>query len=141
MADPNIGNIPHRGPMRWLDSASVKPDGWIIGRHVVAADHPFVIKGRLIRAALIELIAQTAAAGSPGFGVGMSDGTSAFGMLIGLRNVEFYGDVGAGETLECRVRVTQRVGDMFRCEGRCFRGAELMCGGIFSFFAAGSRAG
>lgn len=133
MADLAIGNIPHRGPMRWLDSASARPDGWIVGRHVVAADHPFVVNGRLPRTALIELIAQTAAAGGGAFTDATRNGASASGMLIGLRNVEFHGDVAVGDSLEFRVRVTQRVGDMFRCEGRAFCGAQLICGGIFSF--------
>lgn len=134
MAENLAGNIPHGGRMRWLRSACVQPDGWIIGHHPIAADHPFLRNKILPRSALIEIIAQTAAAGSHTITSGQVAGPMISGMLIGLGDIRFYRDVRAGDKLELRVRVTQRMGSMFRCEGQAFGGSGLICEGGFSFF-------
>lgn len=134
MAENLAGNIPHGGQMRWLQFASAQPDGWVIGHHSIAEDHPFLRNKILPRSALIEIIAQTAAAGSHSIASGIVAGPTISGMLIGLSNVRFYQDVRAGDKLELRVRVTHRMGSMFRCVGQAFEGSDLICEGGFSFF-------
>ncbi len=133
MPENLAGNIPHEGPMRWLDSAGAEHDASITAQHEIPADHPFLIQGRLPRSALIEYIAQTAAAGGLGPIAQNPMPHQISGMLVALRDVRFYGVVGAGDSLTLRVAVTHRIGNMFRCRGQAHCGKTLMCEGWFSF--------
>jgi predicted hotdog family 3-hydroxylacyl-ACP dehydratase len=57
--------IPHAGPMHWLDTAALSDDGLTAtASRTIHADQPFTRNDYLLRSALIELMAQTAAAGS-----------------------------------------------------------------------------
>ena len=57
--------IPHEPPMHWLDAATLSDDGLTAtASRSIHSDHPFTRDGQLLRSALIELMAQTAAAGS-----------------------------------------------------------------------------
>jgi 3-hydroxymyristoyl/3-hydroxydecanoyl-(acyl carrier protein) dehydratase len=134
MIENRAANIPHQGPMRWLDEATAQADGWILGTHRIRSDHPFVINGRMVRSAIIELVAQTAAAGSQTLTGGQRGGAAISGMLIALGDVRFYGDVFPGDSLALRVRVMQQLGSMFRCQGRVLVQSSLICEGTFSFF-------
>lgn len=139
MAENLAGNIPHLGPMRWLNVAYAQPDGSIFGQQRIAADHPFLTNGRLPRSVIIEYIAQTAAAGSPRLNTTLATGSRISGMLIALRDVAFYGAASAGDTLDLRVEITHRLGTMFRCHGQAFCNGRLICEGIFSFVIRGDK--
>ena len=57
--------LPHEGAMRWVKEAALSADGSeAMGRGVIGAGHAFVVEGRLQEAALVEVMAQGAAAGS-----------------------------------------------------------------------------
>lgn len=133
MAENLAGNIPHVGPMRWLHSAFAQQDTSITAQQCIPADQPFLIHGWLPRSTLIEYIAQAAAAGGLGPIAENPMPQQISGMLVALRDVRFYGAVGAGDTLTLRVAVTHRMGNMFRCRGQAHCGATLMCEGWFSF--------
>ena len=139
MAENLAGNIPHFGPMRWLNVAYAQPDGAIIGQQRIAADHPFIMNGRLPRSVIIEYIAQTAAAGSPTLNTALATGQCISGMLIALRDVTFYGAASAGDNLDLLVGITHRLGTMFRCHGQAFCNSRLICEGIFSFVIRGDK--
>jgi len=139
VAENLAGNIPHFGPMRWLNVAYAEPDGTIIGQQRIAANHPFLMNGRLPRSVIIEYIAQTAAAGSSSLNTARATGQCISGMLIALRDVVYYGAASAGDTLNLRVGITHRVGTMFRCHGQAFCNGRLICEGIFSFVIRGDQ--
>ncbi len=133
------GNIPHAGPMRWLSSAFAKQDNSISAQQYISADHPFLLHGRLPRSAIIEYIAQSAAAGGKAMALGNHTDQPVSGMLIALRDVRFYGSAGAGDTLSLRVAVTHRMGNMYRCRGQAHCGEALICEGWFSFCMHSSK--
>ncbi len=133
MAENLAGNIPHTGPMRWLDFVYSQPDGWIIGQQRIETDHPFLMHGQLPPSALIEYIAQTAAAGGAGMRAGIATDCPVSGMLMALRDVRFFAAARAGDMLVVRVRVTHRMGNMFRCDGQAYCRDALICEGCFSF--------
>src|SRR5436190_20163082 len=92
--------LPHQGPMRWIERARVSAEG-TTGLAVVqiAADHPFVRDGVLLASALIEMLAQAAAAGSA-MKAGQSGKQVGQGVLAGIREFIVHGPVPAGATLE-----------------------------------------
>lgn len=67
-ASPNHAKtaiLPHQGPMRWIDRITTSPDGREASATIhISQNHPVVRDGILLRSALIEFMAQTAAAGS-----------------------------------------------------------------------------
>lgn len=133
------GNIPHAGPMRWLSSAFAQQDNSISAQQCISADHPFLLHGRLPRPAIIEYIAQSAAAGGKAMALGNHTDQPVSGMLIALRDVRFYGSAGVGDTLSLRVAVTHRMGNMYRCRGQAHCGETLICEGWFSFCIHSSK--
>ncbi len=139
LAENLAGNIPHIGPMRWLNVAYAQPDGGIIGQQRIADGHPFLDHGRMPRSAIIEYIAQTAAAGISTHTAAVTPGGHISGMLIALRDVTFYGAARIGDTLNLHVAVTHRLGNMFRCHGQAFCNGKLICEGIFSFAIHGDK--
>ncbi len=114
--------LPHRSAMRFLDEAlDLQPDRATC-RGVVRADNPFVRDGVLDPVALIEFIAQAAAAL-----VTSQDPTRGpvRGWLVAGRNVELAaGDIPVGGVLEVDVIEAAKVGDfasfdgVVRCQGR-----------------------
>lgn len=66
-ADPSADSrpqLPHAGAMHWLDGADVSPGGKIRAWRIIHPDHPFTHNNELLPSALIELMAQAAAAGA-----------------------------------------------------------------------------
>ncbi len=57
--------LPHAPPMHWLDTAELSADGrTATATRIIAPDHAFLDDGYLLASALIEMMAQAAAAGS-----------------------------------------------------------------------------
>lgn len=76
---------------------------------VVDADNPFLVGTVLDRVALVEMLAQTFAAGS----AMQKTGEPQVGYLVGLRDVRFYDDARLGDTLRIRVRLDTRLVPFF----------------------------
>ncbi len=123
-----VQGIPHRPPMRWLDDAALQADGTVAAHSTISAEHPFLNGGRLPRSALIEMMAQTAACA----GVATAAGRGGRGMLIGLRDVAIAGAPAIGERVELQVKMIQRIGNMFLCEGSASVGGREIVHGQFS---------
>jgi hypothetical protein len=80
----------------------------------VPAAGPWVEEGRLLRAALIEVAAQTAAAGAtadPGHGI-----APRRGYLGGISSFRVLSDVRVGDRLRCTARRTTTFGPLARIE-------------------------
>ena len=89
--------LPHQGPMRWITEASLSADGReAVARGVIRSGHPFVADGRLQEAALVELLAQGAAAGSL-LRAGREGKRVRRGMLVGIREFEVVKPLLVGE--------------------------------------------
>ena len=91
--------IPHEPPMHWLDTATLSPDQLTAtATRTITPDHPFVENGRLPRSALVELMAQCAAAGSSMKAAAQNKKVRA-GMLVAIRDFRVTADVPASATL------------------------------------------
>jgi predicted hotdog family 3-hydroxylacyl-ACP dehydratase len=85
--------------MHWLDEATLSDDGLTAtARRTLESHHPFICDGRLLPSALIELMAQTAAAGSviKNQAIGKK---IRHGALVVIRDAQFLGDARIGATI------------------------------------------
>jgi len=92
--------LPHEGPMRWIQRASVSADGGearAVAR--IGVDHPFLCGGFLLSAALIELLAQAAASGSA-MKAAHAGRRVKQGVLAAIREFAVHAPVAAGATVE-----------------------------------------
>ena len=90
---------------------------------VVRADSPWVRDGFLIRSVLIELAAQTAAAGA-GLEARKGGGGPSGGFLGAVSDARFHDDARVGDRLLTRVDVSFRMGPLARCSFAVHRDAE-----------------
>jgi predicted hotdog family 3-hydroxylacyl-ACP dehydratase len=115
------GELPHAGSMRWIHAVSLAPDGeTAISQSVVRTDHPFVRNGLLLPTALIELLAQGAAAGSA-LRARVAGRRIKQGLLVGLRDFVILAPVvvsdvsgGTGVELTIRARHEKSYGPLSR---------------------------
>ncbi len=103
--------VPHAPPMRMVDDLLEIGERSAVTRYTVPADSPFADgDGRLAGEAVLEIIAQAAAALN-GYrnrqGVG---GARPEGLLLGCRDLRVEGDIRAGDRLEVRLRKLARLG-------------------------------
>jgi predicted hotdog family 3-hydroxylacyl-ACP dehydratase len=127
--------LPHRGAMRFLDQAIELGPEHAVCTGQVRPENPFLDDGILDPLALIEFIAQAAAALVSGQD---PDRGPVRGWLVAGRNLELAdGSVRVGDVLEVMVDQAARVGDFASFDGivRC-RGVTLAHGNVKVFRAA-----
>ena len=91
--------IPHEPPMHWLDSASLSDDGLAAtASATITPEHPFLRDGQLLRSALIELMAQGAAAGSA-LKAARQNKKVRTGMLVALSDCRITAGAPVGATV------------------------------------------
>ncbi len=85
--------------MHWLDTATLSPDRLTAtATRTITPDHPFVENGHLPRSALIELMAQCAAAGSS-MKAALQNKNIRAGMLVAIRDFLVTADIPTNTTL------------------------------------------
>ena len=90
--------------MHWLDGATISADGTsMIAWRLITPNQPFIDRGRFLPAALIELMAQAAAAGAivKAQAAGKRLRT---GLLAAATLVQVLGDAHVGQTITVRGR-------------------------------------
>jgi 3-hydroxymyristoyl/3-hydroxydecanoyl-(acyl carrier protein) dehydratase len=112
--------LPHRPPMVLVDGVERADADVCVARWTVPADSPWVADGRLLRAALVEVAAQTAAlhAGLAGEASGEPARRGYLGMVSGFR---IRADARAGDVLRSSVRRVASFGRLARIECRIER--------------------
>jgi predicted hotdog family 3-hydroxylacyl-ACP dehydratase len=100
MIDPadDRPKLPHAGKMHWLDRAELAADGTIRAWRTIGEGHPFTVDGVLLSSALIELIAQAAAAGAIEK-ASFSDRRLRRGVLAAIAEAQVFGAVAVGDTV------------------------------------------
>lgn len=124
--------IPHRPPMRWIESLIECTDTTAIATARFDAGHFAVSNGEISETALVECVAQTVAAA---LGQRMkARGNSAaanHGMLAAVSNFKIHARPPLGETLTIEVRELKRLGPMLliasiiSCAGQTIAAGEL----------------
>jgi predicted hotdog family 3-hydroxylacyl-ACP dehydratase len=91
--------LPHAPPMHWLDHASLSSDTLTaFASRLITPDHPFLIDGQLLPTALIELMAQCAAAGTA-IKVRSDPRRIRKGVLAAIRNFQILQPASVGSTV------------------------------------------
>lgn len=125
--------LPHTGPMRWVDSVRLAEDASAShARAFVTEAHPFVVAGKLPRAAMIELLAQGAAAGAS-LRAAVSGKRVIRGLLVSVRDLHFTGDARVGNLVEIRAWEEHRLPPLVQGRLEAWVDGRLIAHGRMTF--------
>ncbi|MEJ0090246.1 MAG: hypothetical protein WDM80_10935 [Limisphaerales bacterium] len=124
--------IPHRAPMRWIDALIECTDTTAVATATFGAEHFAVEQGTVLETALVECVAQTAAA-ALGQRAQASGKTAAgnHGMLIAVTNFRIESRPPAERSLRIEISERKRLGPMLMtssvitCEGKPVASGDL----------------
>jgi predicted hotdog family 3-hydroxylacyl-ACP dehydratase len=127
--------IPHRPPMRWIDSLIDCTDTTATATAFFGAEHFAVADGKVSEAALVECVAQTVAAAlgqrARMRGHSANAGIGNTGMLAAVSNFKIHSPTPVEKPLRIEVREVKRFGPMLLvagsilCEGHAIASGEL----------------
>jgi predicted hotdog family 3-hydroxylacyl-ACP dehydratase len=126
--------IPHRAPMRLVDTLVSVNDGCavtesVLPRFAMMADR----EGKIDEVAFMELIAQSYAA-FKGYMDRMDGKPPDEGFLVGVRNLEVTGRAYAGDRLLTSIRTVAALGGFAVVEGAVTRGDETLAAGTLKLW-------
>jgi predicted hotdog family 3-hydroxylacyl-ACP dehydratase len=124
--------LPHRPPMRWIDTLTECTDTSAVATVGFPDDSLAVADGWVLETALVECVAQTMAAamGQRARARGKG-GIPISGMLTSVSDFRMLGGAPAGKLLRIEVRELRRLGMMMMvsgtvsCEGQTVASGEL----------------
>lgn len=109
--------IPHGATIRMIDRLMRVGERQAMAEFFVPDTGPFVdVDGRLDETAYVELIAQTLAA-CHGFHLPSEEQTMHYGLLLGIKNLQIFGEARVGDQLNIHIRKTTRYGGFGVAEG------------------------
>ena len=115
--------LPHRPPMVFVDDVERADEESCVARWTVPGESPWVEDGRLLRAAFIEIAAQTAALHA-GLAGAESGGPARRGHLGMVAYFRIHGDAVVGDVLRSSARRVAAFGLLSRIECRIERVAD-----------------
>jgi len=118
-------HIPHQPPMLWIDPGSSTS-------YRVPGDHPFLRDGFLLRTAMIELLAQSAACQMAVEAAGRGRKIRE-GRLAAIGGLTFHGDAAVGETLTLRIIPGAAFGKLSRVRATVHGGGRLLAEAEMTF--------
>jgi predicted hotdog family 3-hydroxylacyl-ACP dehydratase len=117
--------IPHNKPMRVVDRL-LESDGTAAqAEGTFDIESLFVDDGKIDRLAVLELVAQSYAAGKGHEDLAKGK-TGVRGFLVGISNAVYHSDAYAGEHLTVAVRTEQSFGDFYIVVGKAFQKQTLV---------------
>ncbi len=121
--------VPHRLPMRLVDSLVACDDQGGVVETEIGRDHALVDENGILEPViLVELIAQ-------GYAVfrGYTDRLAGLGvrrgLLVGVKRLECFGRACRGDRLRIKTRTVVELEDFAVAEGEVWRGTELLASG------------
>ena len=119
--------IPHRKPMQVIDRLNESDGKTAVAETCFDIDSPFVVDsgGKIERLVLIELVAQSYAAGKGHEDLSCGKKFSQ-GYLVGISKAVFHGDAYAGRKLLVKVSTKDSFDDFFITTGEVFQQEELI---------------
>lgn len=128
--------IPHRLPMRLIDTLMKAGAGAATAAATVAADGPLTgADGRLEEIGLVEMMAQTFAA-LQGYEDARRGQPMKRGFLVGVRWLKLQERAQAGDRLEVRVRTVAEMAGFALAEGEVCRDGEILATGSFKLWVS-----
>jgi predicted hotdog family 3-hydroxylacyl-ACP dehydratase len=137
MSPPSAALLPHEAPMHWIQSVSVSADG----NHAratahIAPTHSFVRDGFLLPSALIELLAQAAAAGRGATAQRDANGRVRQGVLAAIQEFQVHAPVPADSTLMLSATHEKSYGPLTQARIEAHLGATLVASARMTFHLA-----
>lgn len=130
--------IPHRAPMRWIDALTECTETTAVATARFSADSFAVTNGLVLETALVECVAQTAAAAlgqrAATFGQS-SSGVAGGGMLVSVSNFKIQSRPLSEKTLRIEIRELKRLGPMLRIFGEISCDGQLIASGELTLYA------
>jgi predicted hotdog family 3-hydroxylacyl-ACP dehydratase len=128
--------IPHRAPMRWIDSLDECTETHAVATVCFSADSFAVANGLVLETALVECVAQTAAAalGQRAKTHG-SSGIASAGMLVSVSNFKIQSRPPPEKKLRIEIRELKRLGLMLRVSGEIFCDEKSIASGELTLYA------
>ncbi len=128
--------IPHRAPMRWIDALTECTDTTAAATAIFGAEHFAVENGAVLETALVECVAQTAAA-ALGWRAqtGGKTGAASNGMLIAVTNFRIESRVSAGQVIRIEISERKRLGPMLMISGAITCEGKLVASGDLTLYA------
>jgi predicted hotdog family 3-hydroxylacyl-ACP dehydratase len=123
--------LPHRPPMRMIDRLVDAGPGTACAEAMLGDGHLGVAAGRVLEPALVECVAQTAAA-QKAFTAGGAP--AAPGLLAGIAGFTVLRRPAAGERLTIRTREERQLGPMTLVTGEIFVGDERVASGQLKLY-------
>ena len=117
--------LPHRAPMLMIDRLVDAGPGTAVAEATLGDGCLGVSAGRVLEAALVECVAQTAAAGKAVAGAG----PAAPGLLAGVSDFRVFRRPAAGERLTIRIREDRQLGPLTLVSGEVLAGGERVAAG------------
>ena len=128
--------LPHRTPMRWLDSLIECTDTTARATVCFCPGHYAVADGRVLETALVECIAQTiAAAQGQRARVAVGSGRPSVGMLAAVANFKIHSPPPLNKTLEIEIRELKKFGPMLLVAGSISCAGQPVCAGELTVYA------
>jgi len=126
--------VPHRRPMRLIDSLVEYRDELGVVEAVISSENPLVgEEGMLDRASFVELIAQAYAA-FKGYHDMLHGMPVKKGFLVVVKHMECKKDVFVGDCLRINVETVSEVGGFAVAEGTIMRGDEIVAQGSLTLW-------
>ena len=123
------GLVPHERPMLMVNTLLEVKERECLAELVVSEDNIFTDQdGRLDEAAYPEIISQAIAAHNGFKHLGNGNGASK-GFLLGVKNLEIFRPVFAGDTLRISAYKVARYGEFGVIKGEVSRGSEMVARG------------
>lgn len=138
--------LPHEGPMRLVDALLEHSEERERVQAVIEPAGLFCdATGRLSRAGLVEILAQSVAAGAGYQQKIASERPPAIGYLVGMKDVSFSAMARAGDTLEITLQKGFKMESFAFVDGAVTRGDTLLAAGTLKLYTEekdmGLRAG
>lgn len=128
--------IPHRAPMRLVDTLVSVDDGCAVAETVLPRTSLMADgEGTIDEVAFMELIAQGYAA-FKGYMDRRTGRPPGEGFLVGVRNLEITGRAYAGDRLRTSIRTVAVIGGFAVVEGAVARGDEILASGTLKLWLA-----
>jgi predicted hotdog family 3-hydroxylacyl-ACP dehydratase len=118
--------------MHWLDAATLSGRTTTATRHI-PPDHPFVENHELLPSALIELLAQTAAAGAILRAQRAHSALPTRGLLAAIRDLRVHAPVPVNSTLTLTAALLLTRGPLSQCHTRAHIGDRLVAEAMMTF--------
>ena len=129
--------IPHRPPMRLVDTLLSCADGSGVAEACLPADSLLAgADGDIDAAALVELMAQSYAA-VKGYDDLLRGKPPGKGFLVGMRKMDICGKARAGERLRISIRTVGVFENFAVVEGAVARGGDTLAAGTLKLWIAG----